>query len=152
MAKLRKFLLLSSAEQRLFLKAGLLLVIMRLGLWLLPFPSLMRLVAHLSRPGSKVRPADPVLLEKISWAVKAASPYLPRPTCLTQALTTQTMLKSWGFPADLHIGVAKDENGQFQAHAWIVSGGRVIIGSEEHESYVPFGSISTSAALPGACS
>lgn len=141
-AKLRKFFLLPLAEKRLFMVAGLLLAIMRLGLFLLPFPSLMKYVARLSRTGSLVPQADPCLPEKIAWAVKSAALYVPMATCLTQALVAQTMLKSRRFPADLHIGVAKDGIGRFQAHAWIVSGGQVIIGSEGHEGYVPFGRIS----------
>lgn len=151
MAKLRKFFLLPLAEQRLFVEAGFFLVIMRLGLWLLPFQRLMRLEERLSRTRSSVLQADPFLLlpEKIAWAVNVAAPYVPKATCLTQALAVQTMLKSRGFPADLSIGVAKDDNNRFQAHAWIVSDGRVIIGSAGHENFVPFSSLTTPATLPG---
>ena len=152
MAKLRKFILLPLPEQRLLINAIVLLVIMRLGLWLLPFPSLMKFVAGLSRSKSMLLPAAPAFLEKFGWAVNAASSYVPRSTCLTRALVAQILLKRRGLPAELHIGVGKDENGKFQAHAWIVSGGRVIIGSEEHENYVPFDSLNPSATLPYACS
>jgi len=138
MTRLRKFFLIPLPEQRLLLKAVFLLVIMRLGLWLLPFPSLMKLVARLSRTRIMALQAAPDLLEKVGWAVRAASRYVPKATCLTQALAAQTMLTSQGFPADLRIGVAKDPDGQFQAHAWIEHGGRVIIGGYELSSYVTF--------------
>jgi hypothetical protein len=152
MVKLRKFFHLSLAERGLFLKALGWLVLMRLGLCCLPFPGLLRFVARLSRTPNIVLPADAGLLKKIAWAVKTASAHIPGATCLTQALAAQTMLKSRGFPADLRIGVAKDDHGCFQAHAWLVSGDRVIIGGEEHENFVPFGSIGTPATLPAACS
>jgi hypothetical protein len=140
--KLRKFFLLPLAEKRLFMVAGFLLTIIRLGLFLLPFPNLMKYVARLSRTGSLVPQADPCLREKIAWAVRSTAPYVPMATCLTQALVAQIMLKSRRFPADLFIGVTKDDIGRFQAHAWIVSSGQVIIGSEGQESFVPFGKIS----------
>jgi hypothetical protein len=151
MAKLDKFFLMPQAERRLFLKAGFLLVVMRLGLWLLPFLSLMRLAGRLGRT-QNVRQTNPRFSEKIVWAVNAASPYVPGGTCLTRALVAQIMLKNSGFPADLRIGVAKDENGRFQSHAWIVNNGRVIIGGPEHENYVPFGDIGKFANLRGSCS
>ena len=40
----------------------------------------------------------------------------------------QTLLGREGYASDLHIGVAKAEDGAFEAHAWLSSGGRVVIG------------------------
>jgi len=111
---------------------------MRLALSLLDFSSLMRLLERLHHSRSEVLATDPLLVEKIAWAVQAAARHVPRATCLTQALAAQTWLKRRGFPADLHIGVARDSRKQFQAHAWVVSDGKVIIGGAEHENYVAF--------------
>lgn len=150
MAKLHKFFHLPPAERRLFLIAGFLQMMMRLGLWLLPFLSLMRVVDRLGRRQNLLQP-DPLLPEKIAWAVNAACPFVPRSTCLTRALVARIMLKRGGFPADLRIGVAKGENGQFQAHAWVESGGSVIIGGTEHENYVLFRNIGTSDTFCRSC-
>ena len=150
MSKLRKFLLLPSAERSLLVKAGFLLIGMRLALWLLAFPSLMRLVERLNHSRGEVLATDPLLVEKIAWAVQASARYIPKATCLTQALAAQTLLRRRGFQADLHIGVARDSSKQFQAHAWIVSDGKVIIGRGEHENYVPFDSLDFSEARPKA--
>jgi hypothetical protein len=38
------------------------------------------------------------------------------------------MLKDAGLPADLRIGVARSKSGELEAHAWVESMGRVIIG------------------------
>jgi hypothetical protein len=38
------------------------------------------------------------------------------------------LLARRGYPALLHIGVAKGKEGQFQAHAWVESEGKVVIG------------------------
>ena len=150
MAKLRKFLLLPPAERSLLVKAGVLLVVMRLALCLLPFPSLMRLVRRLNHPRIEVLASDPLLLDKIAWAVQTSARHVPKATCLTQALAAQTLLRRLGFRADLHIGVARDSSKQFQAHAWVVSDGKVIIGGVEHENYVPFDRLVIRAAPPEA--
>jgi hypothetical protein len=145
-SKLRKFLRLPSVERRLLIKAGFLLMGMRLALWLLAFPSLIRLVERLNHSRSEVLATDPLLVEKIAWAVQTSARYIPKATCLTQALAAQILLRRRGFQADLHIGVARDSSKQFQAHAWIVSDGKVIIGGAEHENYVPFDSLAMSEA------
>jgi len=56
---------------------------------------------------------------------------LPERPCLTQALVLQYLLLRRGDDAaELHIGVAKGEDGTLQAHAWVERGGRVLIGGE----------------------
>lgn len=150
--KLQKFFLLPRDDQLLFFQAGFLLMVIRLALWLLPFPDLIRLTARRKRPRNSPLHDDPARVNKIAWAVKSAAPCIPRATCLTQALAAQSLLKSRGIPAELRIGVAKDERGQFQAHAWISIDDRIIIGEAGHENYVPFGSTGISAASLGSCS
>ena len=134
-AKLQKFFHLPRDDRRLFLKAGFLQVLMRFGLWLLSFRRLMRLVDRLGCPLNML-PTDPLLPEKIAWAVNAACPYVPRGTCLSQALAARIMLKRIGSRADLRIGVAKNEYGQVQAHAWIVGSGGVVIVGAGNGNYV----------------
>jgi hypothetical protein len=75
--------------------------------------------------------ADSAKIEKIAWAVAVASRYVPAATCLTQALAGQILLAQHGEPALLQIGVAKNEAGKLEAHAWVESRGRIIIGDSE---------------------
>lgn len=58
--------------------------------------------------------------------VGIAGRYVPKATCLAQALTVQLLLKQSGRQASLHIGVNEVEGGHLNAHAWVESRGKVI--------------------------
>ena len=58
-------------------------------------------------------------------------------TCLTQALAAEVLLRRQGYPSLLHIGVLRGEEGQLEAHAWLKSGDKVVIGGGELERYTP---------------
>lgn len=136
MGRLRRFLCLPAAERRLLIKAALLLAVIRLGVRLLPFRILRRLLTRVANTPLGPRQADHHSAERIAWAVEAASRHTPGvESCLVQALTAQVLLNRRGYPAPLHIGVTRGEQGQFQAHAWVESGGKVVIGRTELEYF-----------------
>ena len=140
-ARLNKFRHLPAAERRLLLKAGLLLGGTKLGLWLLDFHPLQRLLSRVAEAPVGLRKGDRVAAEKVVWAVELAGRYMPKArTCLTQALATQVLLARRGHPTILHIGVLTTEREEFQAHAWLESEGEVVIGSHELERYTPLAS------------
>ncbi len=120
-----KFFFLRRQEQSALVKALLLLWACRLGLWLLPFKTLRGLLAKISFFSK----CDPAKTDTIIWAVAVGSRYVPAATCLTQALAGQVLLNRHDAPALLCIGVAKDEQGVFQAHAWVESQGRILMGN-----------------------
>jgi hypothetical protein len=64
----------------------------------------------------------------VAWAVAVASRFVPKATCLVQALAGQALLARRGHAARLHIGVSKPE-GRFEAHAWLEDEGRPILGA-----------------------
>ena len=136
MNRLRKFLELPSGERRLLLRAWLWLWVMRGAFWVLPFPLQKRLIFRVAQPPAEGAASDPANAEQVAKAVARASGYVPRATCLIQALAGQVLLKQRGVPARLYIGVAKDEQGRFQAHAWVESQGRVLLGASDKE-YAP---------------
>ena len=137
MTRLGKFLRLPPAERRLLVGATLLVIAIRLGLSLLPFPTLRRWLARAaSAPAGGERTARPSV-ERLAWAVTVGSRYVPAATCLTQALAAQTLLVRHGHPASLRIGVARGAGGQFEAHAWVESQGRLVIGGAGSERFVP---------------
>jgi hypothetical protein len=76
-------------------------------------------------------------VDKYVWAVRAVSRFVPGATCLTQALAAQVLLSRAGHSPRVEIGVAKNENKQFQAHAWLVIGDQVLIGGGEVDRYTP---------------
>ena len=62
----------------------------------------------------------PLPAERIAWAVSAAGRRVPGGRhCLASALTAQTLLARYGYPARLRIGVAQTTEQGFHAHAWV---------------------------------
>ena len=139
MKLLRKFLRLPTAERRLLIETALLLEAIKLSMRLLQFRTLRRLLVRVSDAASaKPRHADQLPVERVVWAVEATSRHTPGvKTCLTQALAAQVLLARRGHPALLRIGVARREQEQFQAHAWVESEGKVVIGGSEPGRYTP---------------
>ena len=134
MNPLRKFFRLRRSEQWLLLKAALLLGAIRIGLRLFPFQRLKQLLDS----ASKSHAANQFSADRIAWAVTAASRYvLGDKPCLTQALAAQLLLKQQGYPACLRIGVAREDGGKLQAHAWVESEDRVVVGGGELSRYTP---------------
>jgi Transglutaminase-like superfamily len=135
---LRKFLRLTHGDRRLLLNAAILLVAIRLGLRLVPVKTLRYLLAR-TQATTELQEADQVYVDRVPWAVTLVSRYLPAPTsCLTRALAAQALLSRRGYQSHLRIGVAKGEDGQLEAHAWVESKGRVVIGGlKELSRYIP---------------
>jgi hypothetical protein len=131
-----RFVRLPAAERRLLVKAALLLVAIRLGLGLLPFQTLRHLLAQVAEVPTGFRETNRSSTEGIAWAVEVAGRHLPGAgTCLTQALAAHVLLRRQGYPTLLHIGVLKGEEGRLEAHAWLKSGDKVVIGGGELERF-----------------
>ena len=138
MEHLRRFLRLPAVERRLLIKAALFLEATKLGMRLLPFRTLRRLISLLADAPVKPRRTDHLSAKRVARVVEVASRHTPGvKTCLAQALTTQVLLARRDYPALLHIGVIRGDQGQFQAHAWVVSEGKAVIGGSELERYAP---------------
>jgi hypothetical protein len=132
MARLNKFLRLPFSEKILFIKAWTLLGIIRIGLSLLPF---ITLKSFLRMIGPFIVGADGQLSDdQLVWAIEAASRFIPKATCLTQALALQLFLKQSGREAHVHIGV-DGEGGRLDAHAWVESRGKVLFGGSNLSRY-----------------
>lgn len=112
-----------AADRALLIRTIGLLAVARVALWVLPFRSARRLVTR--RPGGRLRP---VTLEQVRWAVDVGQRIIPDATCLPQALAAESLLTRGGHPLALRVGVRKSPDGRFDAHAWVESGGYVIVG------------------------
>lgn len=132
--QLGKFVSLSPVERRLLAHAALLVAFVRLGLWLVPLRNLRRLLARLANPRGLTRSSQ-FTPERITWAVQASSRFVPQATCLTQALATQVLLQREGYPAHLRLGVALKS--KLEAHAWVESRGKIVIGGPRLEHLTP---------------
>lgn len=139
MKRLYNFCRLPSQDRHLFVRSLLLLTIVRVGLWVLPFQTLRRLLARMSAVHAESPGQDHMPLERVAWAVREASRYVPAATCLTQALATQVLLSRRGLPVRFRIGVARGAGGEFLAHAWVECQGTIVIGgAQAHSRFTPF--------------
>jgi len=124
LSPLHKFLRLSAADRSLLVRSVLLVGAARLALWALPFNVVRRLLARHARRSS----APYASTERIGWAVSVAKRFVPKGNCLPQALAAESLLTRGGYPVELRIGVAKTHDGRLEAHAWVESGGRLVVG------------------------
>ncbi|MGZ4849159.1 MAG: lasso peptide biosynthesis B2 protein [Halobacteriota archaeon] len=71
-------------------------------------------------------------IERLAQEVRVVNNYVPRATCLTQALAGQTLPTHYGYRTVVHVGVTKEGGeGTFQAHAWLETDDMVVIGESE---------------------
>ena len=131
MRRLKRLTGLTTTERGLLLRAFFVVGVSRLSLWVLPFAITRRVVARTAGE------TEGIAVERLVWAVKVASRYLPRATCLAQALAAQALLARAGHKSCIEIGVAKDAEHRFEAHAWVSCGDQVVIGGPDVRRYVP---------------
>ena len=114
------------------------LLVMRAATWTLTFARVRQIAEAMTRPvrgdAAGIRPSP----ARIAWAVTTVSRVVPDGTnCLVRALATGIVLKRYGYPSELKIGVMKPAGSRFEAHAWLESGGTVVIGDFQLDRYVP---------------
>ncbi len=127
---INKFRALPFKEKLLFAESLFLLTVLRLGLSLLSFKTLLSLLEKVrQKHGERIYGQHAI--DRMAWIVDVSSRYLPFSTCLTKALTLQILLARKGLPYSLNIGVFKTDEGKLDAHAWLKSEGRIVIGHLE---------------------
>ena len=122
-----KLIGLTPARRRLLVRAWLAVACFRLALSFLPF----RWTRSLARRRETVKRRRRIPTEELAWAVTAAGRRVPRATCLTEALALESMLRREGHQANLRLGVTKTPDGALEAHAWLESGGRIVLGGPQ---------------------
>jgi transglutaminase superfamily protein len=105
-----------------FARAWIVLLVADIGLRLLPYPKLDRLLAAQPRK----RKAGDEVIPRLAWATAAAARHhLYEMRCLPRALCLRWLLGRYGIEADLRIGVARQDDG-LDAHAWVECQGRPV--------------------------
>ena len=132
MRRLKRFVALCPKDRILLLRTLFLVGAIRAGLCLLPFRIVQRITAKTARGAEPIQSAA-----RYVWAVRAVSRYVPGATCLTQALAAQVLLAQSGCNSRVEIGVTKDEQRRFRAHAWVVCADEIVIGGAEADRYIP---------------
>ena len=137
MLRVRKFLRISPARRRLFVRSWGRLAKWRVKLWIVPF-RYWRNRLEQGCEASRKEVDAPGRLEDVVWAVNSAGRYVPHATCLVRALAARDVFEHSGLSAELRIGVARDEGGRFEAHAWLEHQGRVVMGAgDDANRFVP---------------
>jgi transglutaminase superfamily protein len=134
--RLHRLSQIDNGHRLLLAEAAVSLLVARLALKFVSFPSLAR------RFGPLVAPTDPRMLKLINakpdqariakgvnWAVTRAAHYVPfRAVCLPQAIAAQSMLRRRGVASLMHFGVAREHGTKLRTHAWLDAAGVEVTG------------------------
>jgi Transglutaminase-like superfamily len=134
-SRLARFRSLPASDRTLFALALLTIASVRVGLWLTSFGRLRRFVERIAMPAGSPDPT-PGEADRIGWAVDSAARFVPNATCLPQALAAEAILLRRGHPAVVRLGVTRKADG-VEAHAWVESYGRVIVGGGDLDRFEP---------------
>ena len=138
MSKLRGFPK-ARGGKKLFVQAYIVMCLVRLGLFLLPFNRLQNLILKSKKINGLAIASSEVTVGAIARAVNRSGKYSPgKPMCLARALTTAVLMGIYDFPYQINIGVAKGESGKIEAHAWVTWEGKVMVGNlPDLSRYIP---------------
>lgn len=122
-------------ERRAVTRAGLLIVALQAVLKVLPFQRVLDGVSRVARSNASERSGHDrhshFDRDLAVWAVEAAGRrLLSRNPCLPKALAVLILFRRAGEPAELRLGVTREADGPVEAHAWVESEGRVVIGGD----------------------
>lgn len=143
---------LPAEERRLLVGLVVLLPVIDLALRLLGFGRTYRLLDGPLRPTgvtleqSESRRTVAMRLGRLVSLASRRGPYTA--TCLRQSLALRWLLRRRGMPADVRIGIAKEDD-QVRAHAWVELAGEVVDGpSAIDANYAAYPEISRRLARP----
>ncbi len=111
---------------RLLAKALLVVTVVRL---LLSFRGYRSVLAVIGRVGP--RPDAGLPMPLLSWAIVRTAAFVPGATCMTQALALRYLAAREGQSCTIRIGVKHEPGRPFEAHAWVVHHGMIVIGGQQ---------------------
>jgi len=127
MGKLLRAFSSSPREKAMIVRSTLWLAYYRAGLWLFPSIVTKNAVSGLTHVPSDRGQIDKVLVNEVLRSVRRCSRYVPFASCLTQALAAKTILKRYGQPSKVRIGVAPTDS-TIEGHAWVEIDDRIVLG------------------------
>ena len=88
-------------------------------------------------PNHDLTPNQAALVERVAFVIPRVAACLPwRADCLVQALAANRWLGRHGVATTLTLGVPRDKPAEFEAHAWLSAGTRIVTGGDI-SGYVP---------------
>ena len=92
----------------------------------------------LEPPTRSARPDAEHVIERVAFAIPRAAARVPwRATCLVQTLAAKHWLARTGIGSELKLGALESAVHGLDAHAWLVAGGRIVVGGDA-AGYQPF--------------
>lgn len=131
---IKSFFKLNNSEKIIIIKAFSLLWIIRILLCLFSFSSIEKITNRLVVIYRNNETTE-FSIEKLIWAVNVMSIYTIGATCLTRAIAAQILLARYNYSSLIKIGVSKNGR-EFEAHAWLESDDKIILGESE-KYYIP---------------
>jgi hypothetical protein len=132
MKLLRKFLDLEHRDKASVVKTLPVVLAVRSGLYLFPERVVSKWLAKERETSTTHVAPNWELVDDIVKTVRRCCSYIPHATCLTQALSVLILLRRSGHLSEMKIGVRKDREGKFHAHAWVEVEGKIVIGDLPH--------------------
>ena len=142
MYTLKRFVALPANRRAISVEAVIALGVARLLVLTVPIRWITRrLERQATLPHAQPGEAGDVIRE-VGWAVRAAAPKTPWDSaCLVQALAGKWMLGRRGLDSAIRLGVAKDADGNLQAHAWLCAGDTILTGGAQVPRFEPLGDL-----------
>jgi hypothetical protein len=135
--RLRRLARIDGRQRGLLIEAAVWLLLARLALLAIPFPTLARRLgafvpptdARVTLAGRDASTRDAQLAVEIGWATVRAARHVPfRAVCLPQAMAARIMLRRRGVASVLHFGAARGTDRPIDAHAWLDAAGVEVTG------------------------
>jgi hypothetical protein len=131
MGRIRRFLAWPFAEKWLLFKAWSLVLAVRIAIWTLRFKRTRSLLDRFNHAPLDRLARERPTAARIAHIVEIASRFVPGGShCLTKALAAQSLLIRRGYEVQVTIGVAKGDDNQLIAHAWVRCDGNVLVGDD----------------------
>ena len=130
MRKIRRAAHLTLSDWRYLTIASVELFVARIRLSTVAAEKILReLQAPLSALPQQRSPLAKIDVERLSWAIAVAAQHVPwRSDCLVRVMAADRWLRRHHLRPDFYLGVAKDEQGVFAAHAWLRYGDLTVTG------------------------
>jgi hypothetical protein len=125
----------TSVDYILFVEAWCLLHVAKLVIVFMPFKKIASWMGNLGVESAHNLLSTEIAL-KVEYAVRIASRYtLHQSKCYDQALTAKALLGQCSLPATIYFGLAKENENQLMAHAWVRCGHSIISGKAGMERF-----------------
>ena len=132
------FFKLPAGKKRLIIEAFFVLGMSQAAIKTIKFKSMAaHWGEHLQESPYVINDKERSVVGNVSWAVNTMSRHtFWECKCLAQAVAAKYLLRRRNIKSTLYLGVARDEQQQMVAHAWLRSGDKIVTGARGKEGFV----------------